>query len=150
MGHHRNPHLDQPPGQLDHPAATLQLDRVGSGLQEVAGVADGVLGGGVIAHERHVTHHQGVLHPAAHRPGVMQHLLHRHRQGVGVTQHGHPERVTDQQHRDAGLVQDAGGGEVVRGEHGEPPALPFVGLQVLDGHAHGSTSRSFLISAAWP
>ena len=48
----------------------------------------------------------------------MQHLVHRHGQGVLVAQDHHPQRIADEDAIDAGLVLSQRGGIVVRGQHG--------------------------------
>ena len=49
--------------------------------------------------------------------GVVDHLGHRHAHGRLVAEDDLPERVADEEHRDAGLVEDPGGRVVVGGQH---------------------------------
>jgi hypothetical protein len=137
VAHDGDPPIDQRSRQLEQRA--FELDRVRTSLfEEPPGVADPVLDGGVIGHERHVAHDQGVRRAAGHRPGVVQHLLHRDRQRRGVPQDVLGQRVADQDDGHAGLVEDLGGGEVVRGEHDESLAALLELPEIPDGEGHGA------------
>ena len=59
----------------------------------------------VIAGKRHVDDDQGVLHRAADHLGVVDHLVERDRQRVGVPLHDHRHAVADQNALDAGRVE---------------------------------------------
>ena len=48
--------------------------------------------------------------------GVVEHLVESDGQGVLVAEDDHAERVADEDHVDAGLVEQARGGIVIRGE----------------------------------
>ena len=54
---------------------------------------------------------------AAHHARVVDHLVERHRQRRLVALHDHAEAVADEQHVDAGLVDEPREGEVVGGDH---------------------------------
>jgi hypothetical protein len=76
--------------------------------------------------------------PAHHGRGVMQDLLQRHGQGVGVAQRGHAQRIAHQDHGQPGLIHQARRGGIVRGQHGQP-LLAFGGANpgCGPGGAHG-------------
>jgi hypothetical protein len=71
-------------------AAALELDRVHGGfLQVAARVPHGVGHVGLVGHEGKVADEQGALRAARDRAGVMQHLVHRHRERGGMAEHDH-------------------------------------------------------------
>ena len=86
-------------------------------LENAAGVFDGPVGAQVVAGKRHVDDHQRVLHGAADHFGVVDHLVERDRQRVGVSLHDHRHAVADQDALDAGGVEQAGHGVVVGRQH---------------------------------
>ncbi len=71
------------------------------------------------------------------RLGVVDHLVHRDPDGRLVAEHRLAERVADQEHRDAGLVEQLRGREVVGGQHRDPLAVGMHPGDVDDGHAGG-------------
>ena len=145
MAHHRDPHTGQSLGELGDPAPALQLDGVHAAfLDESPGAFDRLLGRRVIRHERHIAHQQGLARATRDRLGVMDHLVHRHRQRGRVAQHHHAETVAHQQDRNAGLVEDLSAQEVVGGEHGETAAFVFETLDVQ----HRGHRRTLLRVAA--
>ena len=65
------------PDGLQSFTAAFQLDGVHAGLlQEATGIAQGILGRGLVGHERHIAHQQSVSRTARHSFAVMQHILH--------------------------------------------------------------------------
>ena len=111
--------------------APFDLDAVGTRfLQEPPGMGQCLLRRGLIGHEGHVGDHHGRGDPARHGGGVMQHLLHRHRQGVTVTQHGCGERVAHQCQMNSGRIGIPRGGEIIGGQAGDP-AMPLEGTNPI-------------------
>ena len=103
MGHHR--HLGGGQGGDQLGPRALDLDRLRARLlDEADGVADRLLGPEVERAVGHVGHQQGALDAAADGPGVVEHLVHGHRQGVGVAEHDHGEGVAHQDDVDPGRV----------------------------------------------
>ena len=101
-----------------HRHAALELHRVRAALLHAAHrVAQRLLGRDLVGPERHVGDHQRALRRARHEARVVDHLVERHRQRRVVALHDVAERVADEQHVDAGRVEDAREGEVVGGEH---------------------------------
>ncbi len=116
-------------------ATALELDRVHARvLDEAPGVAYRVAGVGLVAQERHVAHEQRTVRPAAHRAGVVQHLLHGDRQRVGVPEDDHGQRVADQEGIDSRRVGGARGGEVVGREHRDGLGPVALRLEIQDRH----------------
>jgi hypothetical protein len=68
-----------------------------------------------------------------HRLAVVDHLVHRHRERVGIAQRDHPERIADQDRVDPGRVQRARDGVVVGGEHCDRLALLLLAPEIADG-----------------
>src|ERR1700682_532493 len=121
MPHDRYAHRGQLLRVVDDATATLHLHRGNAGLlQEATGIPDRVLGRGVVGHEGHVADHQRIGRPADGGTGMTDHVVHRHAEGVGVSQHRGSQAVADQQDRDAGTIEPAGGRVVVRSQHREP------------------------------
>src|SRR6266545_4358477 len=135
VAHDRNPSLDESTSQFQH--GSLELDRMGPTLlEEPAGVTDALLQGRLIREERHVAHDQGVLGPAGHRAGVVEHLLHGDGQRVLVAKDVVGQRVTHQQGWHPCFIENPGGGVVVGGEHDESLAAFLEGPEIPDGDAH--------------
>ena len=138
VGHHRDP---GPGEQLDlagHLGAALELDRVRVRLlHEPHGGVEGLLGRGLVGAEREVGHHHRAARRAGHGPHQRQQLVDGHRQrglvAVDVVGGG----VTDQEHRDAGLVEGGGGVHVVGGEHRPLLAALLHLAQVVGAHPLG-------------
>ena len=115
--------------------AALDLDRLRAALaEEAAGVEHGVVGRRV-GQERHVADDQRALRAPDHRLGVVEHLVHRHAHGGVVAEHHLGQRVADEDQRDAGLVDQRRGGEVVRGDRRDPDAVGVELGDVDDGEA---------------
>jgi len=54
---------------------------------------------------------------------VPDHVIHGDWQGAVVTQHGHAQAVTDQDHLDASLFLQVGSGEIITGQPGDGTTL---------------------------
>ena len=107
VGHHRDAGRGQRRDLLGDPLAALQLDRMRAGfLHEPDRGGERGGGSGLVAAERQVGDHQRVRCAAHHATHQRDQLVDRdrHRGVVAVDDVG--GRVTDQQHRDAGLVED--------------------------------------------
>ena len=104
---------------------SLHLHRVGAGLlEEPSGVADPVVERDLVGDERHVADDHRAIGAARDGGGVVEHLLHRHRERRPRSPRTlFADGVAHEQDRDAGLVEDPGGGGVVGGEH-HPPLAP--------------------------
>lgn len=77
-------------------APPLEFHRLGSRFYQPGGVHDGLLPRYVVAHPRHVAHHQGPGLGSGDRTDVAHHVVHRHVQGGVVAEHYHADRVTDE------------------------------------------------------
>jgi hypothetical protein len=109
----------------------FDLHRRGASLlDEAQGVGDRLLRPEMEGAERHVGDEESALQPASHRFHVMEHLVHGHRQRVGVAQDHHGERIADQDHVDARGIGTARLRVVVGGDHHQPFA-PGGGLTQL-------------------
>src|SRR6266545_1067396 len=86
----------------------------------------------LVGAERHVADDQGAARGADHRLHQRQELVHGHLEGGLVAVHVVGGRVADQQHRDPGAVEDAGGVLVVAGEH-RPLLAAFLGGEQVTG-----------------
>ena len=101
-------------------APPLELDRRSAGLLEkTTGVAHRFGRVGLVAHERHVTHHHGLTGPAGDQTGVVDHLVQAHRQGAVPALNDHAQRVAHQDQVEAGLIDQAGKGVDVGGHGGD-------------------------------
>ena len=122
VAHHRDPALRETGNRLDHPAAALELDGVHPCLQVLHRVVDGIPAGALIRPKREITDQQLVGGTARHGAGVVEHLGHRHGEGVGVPEDVVGEGVPDQEHRYLRLREQPRGRVVVCGEHDEAPS----------------------------
>ena len=110
--------------------AALELDGLGAALARAGAPAFSSAGfDGRVAHERHVADDERAAGAAGHGLHVVEHVRHRDRDLVLVPEDHAPDRVADEQQRDAGLVEQARRRVVVRGEHRDPLA---VGVQLGD------------------
>ena len=135
--HHRDPPLRETADRLDHPAAALELDRVHPCLQVLDRVVDGIPAGALIRPKGEVTDQQLVGGTTRHGAGVVEHLGHRHREGVGIPEDVVGDGVPHQEHRYLRLREQPRGRVVVCREHDEPPSRGFPRREVPDGDAHG-------------
>jgi hypothetical protein len=69
--------------------------------------------------EGHVGHQQGAADSAANGARVVQHLLHGDGQSAVITEHGHAQRIADENHVNAGLIYQARSGIVVGGQRSD-------------------------------
>src|ERR1035437_4459207 len=123
----RNLGIDHAPDRLDALFAAFHLARLGAAFFHEAGsVPNGVAGVNLIRPVRHVGDQQRILHAPVHGLDVVQHLVHRNRERVLVTKHGHSQRVADQDNVDASLVDQARRGIVVGGQAGDGFALKLL------------------------
>ena len=135
MGHHRNAGRHQSANHLGLLGAPFQLDRLAARfLQNPAGVFDRLEHAQVVTRKRHVDHHQRVLHRAADHFGVVDHLVERHRQRVGVPLHDHRHAVADQNAFDARRVEQRRHRVVVGREHRDLLAGRLQGRKTRHGH----------------
>jgi len=120
-------------------ACALDLDRPGAAVgQQAHCVGHGLFHRDLVGAEGHVGHDQGAAGGRSHRPGVMEHLLHGHGQGVGAAEDDHGQGVADQDHVRAGLFHQPGRWEVVGGDHGQPAgALGRADIGSSQLFAHG-------------
>ena len=88
--------------------AALELHRLGAALlDQAAGVGHRVGRAHLVGQERQVGDEQRAAPRPRHHAGVIDHLVHRHRQRGVEALHDHAERVADQDEVDARLVGDA-------------------------------------------
>ena len=121
-------------------AAAFDFYGLGAGvLDEAEGVADGVVDGGVVGAVGHVGDEEGAAEGAGNGAGVMEHLVEGDGEGVFVAEDDHAERVADEDHVDAGLVDQARGGIVVRGEGGDGMAGELFLQEGVGGDAGSGT-----------
>ena len=100
---------------FENPLTPFKLDGAAAGfLHQTSGVAEGLLRGDLIRHERHVRYHQGMLDGANHGLCVVDHVFQRHRNGGVMTLHNVANRVANEQHIHSGSVKDAGRDRIVR------------------------------------
>ena len=88
-------------------------------LNEGAGVAHRFLDGDVVREVGHVGDDECSRGSADDGLEVMQHVVHRDREGVGVAENDHTEGVADERDVGAGCVDRSRGWIVVRREHAD-------------------------------
>ena len=134
MPHDRDLGVEQGSDQSGPLAPPLDLDRRRPPLlQEAARIPDRVAPAGLKGHVRHVPHHQGAARRARHGARVVEHFLHRDREGALVPEHIVPETVADQEDIDPGGIEDACRGVVVGGQHDDLATGPPDRAQIGNG-----------------
>jgi hypothetical protein len=128
--HHRDADVDEPPHDVDAPAAAFELHGRGAAfLQQPARIAYRLSDADLIREKRHVDDDERAS-CRGRRARVVQHVVERHRQRVLVSEHDHAQRVADENHIDSGAIQQTRHGRVVGGERGDLLAACLLGLQV--------------------
>ena len=118
MCHHGNSGGHQGRDNRGLRGSTFELHGLAARLLENApGAFDRLVGAQVIAGERHIDDHQRVMHGSAYHLGVVDHLVERHRQGVGMALHDHRHAVANQNPLDAGGIEQRGHRVVIGREH---------------------------------
>jgi hypothetical protein len=134
--HDRDAGVDEGPDLPGVVGAALELDRGGPALlHEPHGGLEGLGGGDLVGAEGQVGDDQRARRAADHGLGQHQQLVDRDRDGRVVPEDVVGGGVADQEHRDAGLVEHAGRGEVVGGEHRPPLTRVLPLLEVVDADA---------------
>ena len=101
------PALDDRLDALAHVDAAFELDRFGAAfLEKSAGISQRLFFAHLVREKRHVADHQRALAPARHQAGVIDHLVHGYGQGVGTALHDAAQRIADQKHFDARIVEN--------------------------------------------
>ena len=123
VGAYRNAALHQKVHHLSGPAATLELDHVGTGLHEHTRAADGLLLRFLVAAKRQVANQpSGALRTAqaaGHAFGVVGHVFERDAHGAVAALAHHAQRVAHQNALHPCGIGHGGKGCVVGGEHGD-------------------------------
>jgi hypothetical protein len=117
VAHHRDLGVDDAADRLRPLAPPSSLTASAPFPHEPTGVDHGVTGAGVIAHPRHVHHHQAVGLGPLDRGAVDDHEIGGHLQGGVEAVDGVGDRVAHQDHVDPRLRDDRSGGMVVGGDH---------------------------------
>ena len=126
VGHHRYARRDQPRNHFGLLHAALQFHGLTAGLlQDPARASDRPIHAQMKTGKRHIDHQQGMMHGTPHHLGVIDHLLQRHGQRVGMALHDHREAVAHQNALDAGRIDQFRRGIVVGGQHGDLPPGGF-------------------------
>ena len=127
MSRHRDLGINDSSNQVCPPLAALQFHHFGATFfHEARRVENGVLGIDLVRPVRHVGDEQRILHPAPDGLHVMQHLVHRDRERVLIPQHGLRQRIADQHHLDAGVVDQTRNGVIVSGKAGNGIVAEFL------------------------
>ncbi len=119
MAHNRHAGADDGANRFLHRDAAFELDRLGAGfLEKAPGVAQRLVLADLIGHERHIADDQSALTPAHHQAGVVDHLVHGDGESIGAALDDTAQGVADQQHLDAGFVENPREGIVVSSQAG--------------------------------
>ena len=103
-------------------------------LHELARALDRLLRRDLVAHERQIADEVRPTEAARDGAAVVGHLVERDGDRGRETLDDHPERVADEDHVDPGLVDEAGHGEVVGGDHRDLLAAQLACAQIRDRH----------------
>ena len=132
VAHHRDPALGQTRDRLDGPPAALELDGVHACLQVLHSVVDGVAARALICAEGEVADEELTGSAPSHGACVVEHLGHRHGEGVGIAEDVVRQCVADEQDRHLSLGEQPGGRVVVGGEHDEALSFGLPSREILD------------------
>ena len=113
----RHAAIDQKAHGLGHHLAAFELDHLRAGGQQARRVAQCLLGRFLEAAEGQVGNQEGAMHAARGAFGVIDHVLHGHRQRRGMALDHVAERVADQDDIHAAAFLDGGEARVVGREH---------------------------------
>ncbi len=130
---HRHRPLNQKAHRIGEPFAAFQLDHLGARAHQLHGAGEGGLGRAIGA-ERQIGDDQRRGACPCYAGGVIGDLREGDRQRRRLTLQHVTERVADQQHVDAGAVQQRSEARVVTGEHGDLLACIAHCLQFRDGN----------------
>src|SRR5262245_28073373 len=139
VSHDRDANLDDGLDRTWHRSTALEFHPLGTALlEEPPGIPDRLLPTYLIGEKRHVPDHQSTLATARNRSRVVDHLLHRNRQGIRLALKDAANRVADQEDINAGLVQNPRKGIIVSGETGDlfPQTLFFDDMRYGDLLSH--------------
>jgi hypothetical protein len=115
--------------------SAFDLDGFGSAfLDKAGGIAHGLVDSQVVGAVGHVGDQECVLHSPARGSGVVQHLIDRDRKRVFISEHGLGERVADEDHVDAGFVNQTRAGIIVRSQTGDWFVMKLFVLQGSNGN----------------
>ena len=104
---------------VDNLGTAFQLQSIGTRLfHDANGIANSLLTTHLIGAERHIAHHQTVVAGANHATGINNHFIDGDGQRRLIAGHHVGGGVAHENRIDAGTVQNARGGEVIRSELG--------------------------------
>ncbi len=127
MAGHGNFGVDDAANQVGAFLSAFDLHHFGASFFHEAGcIAHCIVRADVVGAVGHIGHKQRVLHATPHGLGVVKHFVHRDRERVRVAEHGHGQRVADQNNVDGSLVHQARAGIVVGGQAGDGLMLKFL------------------------
>ena len=135
VAHHRDAGRENTLDAFPDFGAAFQLHGVGAAfLHDANGRAQRLARRALIRAKRHIHDHQRPLHGPHHGLRVVYHLVQGDGQRGFVAGHHVRGGVADEQHVDAGPVEDAGHREVVGREHRDSLAPAFHGQQLMGGN----------------
>ena len=134
MRHHRNTVGDERPDQRCALRTPLELDGLGSGLDEPDRVAKRFLLADLVGSEGHVGDQESAAQRAPDRAYGHDHLVERDGKRVLVAQSGVREAVAHEYDIDTGRVDDGRRDRVVRGQGGDLGAGELAGTKARNRH----------------
>ena len=91
MSHHRNADTGHRSHTIDYNCAAFQLDCLSPSLQKPSRIAKRVFVAGLIGHEGHIPNDNRSLGSPRHKLRVVEHVVHRHREGIGLPLYNHAQ-----------------------------------------------------------
>ena len=102
----------------DGGAVGFQFHRIAVGiLDQTRRVEQSLFFGKVEGKEGHIAHNERLGSAAADRFAMVDHVIHRHGDGIRVTESRHTEGVADQDHIHAARLSELCSGGIVSGKH---------------------------------
>ena len=144
MPHHRNANIGHRSHMIDHNCAAFQLDCVSSSLQKPSCIAKRVFVAGLIRHEWHIADDERSLGSPSDKLRMVEHVVHRHRERIGLPLYDHTQRIPDQNRLDAGLFDNACKECVIGSDDNEFLLVALVLLKL--GNRHHPTSALVIMS----
>ena len=144
VGHHGNAGRHECGNRLGLLDAAFELHGLAAGFfQNAAGVFDRPVRAQMETRKWHIDDHESVLHGAADHFGVVDHFVERHRQCAVVPLDDHRHAVADEDALDAGGIDEAGQGVVVRGDHRDLASGRF------EAGEFGTVIRGIITAVGW-
>lgn len=130
--------IDESPSDIDDACAAFDFDGMSAGFLKDADTGfDAVIVGGLVASEGHIDDDEGIGATAHDALCVVDDVIDGDGQGCTASLHGISEAIADEDHIDAGEVDEFGKGGVIGGNHDDFLPINHFIMQICDSQCHG-------------